>query len=123
MAILPLESLIQFFKIQFMHKYVQGFLPSAFNNVWVNRENMRGADFSVALRNSDNLYIPTALLAQTERLPIYLFPRLWSEFPREDIKICRNSIQFNTLLKNNFLELLPAVVTCNRLFCSSCSNV
>ena len=72
MAILPLESLIQFFKIQFMHKYVQGFLPSAFNNVWVNRENMRGADFSVALRNSDNLYIPTALLAQTERLPIYL---------------------------------------------------
>ena len=61
MAILPLESLIQFFKIQFMHKYVQGFLPSAFNNVWVNRENMRGADFSVALRNSDNLYCTSLL--------------------------------------------------------------
>ena len=80
MVILPLESLIQFFRIQFMHKYVQGLLPAGFNNLWVNRDNMRGADFSVVLRNSDNLYIPTALLVQTERLPYFLFPRLWSEF-------------------------------------------
>ena len=123
MVILPLESLIQFFRIQFMHKYVQGLLPAGFNNLWVNRDNMRGADFSVVLRNSDNLYIPTALLVQTERLPYFLFPRLWSEFTREDIKICRNSIQFNTLLKKHFLDLLPQVVTCNRLFCSSCSSV
>ena len=74
--ILPLDSLIYFFRLQFMSKYVNGMLPISFNNVWVKRENWRGENFSITLRNSDDFYIPTALLSQTERQPYYLFPKL-----------------------------------------------
>ena len=85
--ILPFESLVMFFKLQFMSKYVQGLLPSTFNNVWLKRESWRADNFTFSLRNSEDLYIPTALLSQTERQPLFLFPRLWSEFDVPAIKI------------------------------------
>ena len=72
--ILPFESLVMFFKLQFMSKYVQGLLPSTFNNVWLKRESWRADNFTFSLRNSEDLYIPTALLSQTERQPLFLFP-------------------------------------------------
>ena len=103
LEILPLESLITYFKIQFMSQYVQGFLPQAFNSVWMKREQGRAEEFTLNLRNSDDLYIPTALLAQTERHPLFLFPRLWSEFNNNDIKIIRNSKELNSAQKNTYL--------------------
>ena len=33
--ILPLYKLIEFFKLQFFHKFIQGFLSSALNNTWM----------------------------------------------------------------------------------------
>ena len=121
LKILPLDSLIYFFRLQFMSKYVNGMLPISFNNVWVKRENWRGENFSITLRNSDDFYIPTALLSQTERQPYYLFPKLWCEFQNNDIKIIRNHVEFNVALKNYLLNELPVEVLCNRLFCPSCS--
>ena len=35
LEILPLDSLITYFKLQFMSQYVQGFLPLALKNVWM----------------------------------------------------------------------------------------
>ena len=121
--ILPFESLVMFFKLQFMSKYVQGLLPSTFNNVWLKRESWRADNFTFSLRNSEDLYIPTALLSQTERQPLFLFPRLWSEFDVPAIKIIRNVTEFNIALKAHLLNNLPSVVNCTRLFCPSCSNI
>ena len=123
LEILPLDSLITYFKLQFMSQYVQGFLPLAFNNVCMKREQGRAENFNFNLRNSDDLYIPTALLVQTERHPLFLFPRLWSEFTNNDIKIIRNPKEFNSALKKHLLSMLPAVVICERLFCPSCSGI
>ena len=123
LKILPLDSLIYFFKLQFMNKYVQGLLPISFNNVWVKREEWRAENFSITLRNREKFYIPTPLLAQTERHPYFLFPKLWSEFSNNNIKIIRNHVEFNIALKNNLLEELPSNVSCTHLFCHSCSNI
>ena len=84
-----------------MSQYVQGFLPLAFSNVWMKREQGRAENFNFNLRNSDDLYIPTALLVQTECHPLFLFPRLWSEFTNNDIKIIRNPKEFNSALKKH----------------------
>ena len=35
LCILPLDKLIEFFNLQFMQNFIQGFLPVSFNNVWV----------------------------------------------------------------------------------------
>ena len=106
-----------------MSRYVQGLLPSIFNNEWLKRESWRADNFSFSLRNSEDLFIPTALLSQTERQPYFLFPRLWSEFDVPAIKIIRNVTEFNNALKTYLLDILPSVVNCTRLFCPSCSNI
>ena len=41
LGILPLNSLIKFFNLQFMQNYVQGFLPTSFNTVWLTNEERR----------------------------------------------------------------------------------
>ena len=92
----PWILLLLISNFQFMSQYVQGFLPLAFNNVCMKREQRRAENFNFNLRNSDDLYIPTALLVQTERHPLFLFPRLWSEFTNNDIKIY--VIQKNSIL-------------------------
>ncbi len=43
--ILPLPSLIEFFKLQFMQRCIQGHLPPSFNNVWFTNETRRTDDF------------------------------------------------------------------------------
>ena len=73
--------------------------------------------------NSEELFIPTAILSQTERQPYILFPRLWSEFDVPAIKIIRNVTEFNNALKAHLLNILPSVDNCTRLFCPSCSNI
>ena len=42
--ILPLPSLIVFFKLQFMQQYVRGHLPVSFNDVWIRMDARRQAD-------------------------------------------------------------------------------
>ena len=41
--ILPIPSLIEFFKLQFMQQYVRGHLPVSFNDVWITMEARRQA--------------------------------------------------------------------------------
>ena len=57
--ILPLPSLIEYFKIQFMQQYVRGHLPVSFNEVWISQEARRQIEnVEYLLRNSKNLYVP-----------------------------------------------------------------
>jgi hypothetical protein len=120
--ILPLPSLCEFFRLQFMQRFIQGLLPSSFNNIWVTNSAYRSSLTSMALRNSDDFYIPFARLTQTSNHPYFLFPRLWDNFKEENIKILREKIEFNRELKHFLVSKLSAVVDCQRLFCPSCSK-
>ena len=119
-AILPLPYLCEYFKVQFMQKFTQGFLPSSFNEVWVTNAIRRADQDHVELRNDSDLNIPFARLSSTERQPLSSFPKIWSNFPDEHIKFTRNVIEFNNLLKQHYLKKLSFKPNCTRLFCPHC---
>jgi hypothetical protein len=119
-GILPLTLLCEYFKVQFMQKFTQGFLPLSFNDVWITNAIRRADQDQVELRNKDDLNIPFARLTSTERQPLTFFPKIWSSFPDEQIKFTRNVKEFNKLLKNHYLNMLSSVPVCNRLLCPHC---
>ena len=121
LKILPLPSLCEFFKIQFMQSFVQGFLPSSFENMWTNNRIRRQDQAQIELRNDMQLHIPFNRTKSISLHPLIHFPTLWEAFPDEAIKFIRNKQEFNTSLKQHYLEKLSAVVACNRLYCPSCS--
>ena len=126
LKILPLPSLVDFFVIQFMQRYKQGYLPILFNNTWVTNATRRGEDGSqLALRNDYDLYIPPARTTQTESHPLINFPRKWVAFAEENVEICfiRNKPEFDKKLKKHLSDKLSAVVICDRqLYCPSCNT-
>ena len=66
--ILPLPSLIEYFKIQFMQQYVRGHLPVSFNEVWITQEARRqNENVEYLLRNSENFYVPLSRLFILDR--------------------------------------------------------
>ncbi len=120
--ILPLPSLIDFFKIQFMQQFSQGLLPKSFTYVWTTNEAraLQQNLHDYPLRNSNNLYIPFARLKSTEKHPLHLFPKLWSEFNENDIKYIRCKHEFNSKLKAFFLNKLQDNFRCSRMLCPRC---
>ncbi len=117
--ILPLPSLIEFFKLQFMQNYSQGLLPVSFNNLWVTNAT-RETNRTYILRNYDELYIPPARLATTKKHQYHAFPYAWSQFNEHSIKIQREKNIFNTMLKKFFIQKLDSNYKCGRLLCPSC---
>jgi hypothetical protein len=103
-----------------MQKFTQGFLPASFNEVWVTNAIRRANQDHVELRNDDDINIPFARLSSTERQPLACFPRIWSQFPDEQIKFTRNVPTFNKLLKQHYLRKLSSTPRCTRLFCPHC---
>ena len=119
--ILPLPSLIEFFKLQFMHMYTQGYLPSSFSNTWLtNASRHQDQDLTLLLRNHQALYIPPARLTTTEHHPYHSFPRAWASFDNHDVKIQREKPVFNFKLKKHFIDQLSVNYVCNRLLCPHC---
>jgi hypothetical protein len=118
--ILPIEHLIKFFGLQFMHHYVQSFLPSSFANTWPLNSERRADDFHMSLRNNETVDIPYTRLVSLDRHPLTRFPKMWSEFNNENIKLIRNKSLFNRELKLFLLDQLKDVVVCDRLLCSQC---
>ena len=119
--ILPLPSLIKFFKLQFMQSYIQGFLPKIYNNVWITAEaHFNLVEIQYTLRNRENFYIPICRLTSLDNHPYFLFPKLWQNFDNEDIKIIRDKLEFKVKLKNYFLDQLADNYMCSRLLCPHC---
>ena len=96
----------------------------SFNNIWVT-ESERRQDINLAyvLRNSNNLYIPAPKLNSLCQHPLFLFPKLWHEFPDETIKIIRNKLEFKIKLKKYYLDKLSSNYKCTRLLCPHCHLV
>ena len=117
--ILPLYKLIEFFKLQFFQRFIQGFLPSALCNTWT-KNSERNEAHHYALRNQDDFYIVTSRLTQFENFPLYSIPKVWNSFQNEEIKILRNKMEFNFKLKKVFLDNLNGEFICSRLLCPHC---
>lgn len=125
LQILPLNSLIFYFNLQIMQRYIQGFLPSAFNDTWIKNSQRQvnengNDDIARRLRNRDELYLPPCRLTTIAKFPYYNLPRIWHNFDNETIKIIRNKPEFNQSLKKHLLHMLNDTVICNRLLCPSC---
>ena len=101
-------------------KIKQEFLPASFNNTWKTNRIRRLDQAEIELRNDDLLAIPFARTKFCEKLPLTAFPKIWTEFPSEEIKFIRNKIEFNNKLKEYFLEQLGSVPNCTRLLCPTC---
>jgi hypothetical protein len=118
--ILPLPPLVDYFKIQFMRQYSLKFLPISLNTAWsTNAERRTGVD-PTSLRNDDDLYIHLARLSCTEHHPLISFPKLWNEFPAQDLKLISSKTTFNKSLKDHLLNTLSENYVCNRLLCPRC---
>ena len=121
--ILPFPDLIKFFKIQFMQQFAGGFLPISFNNLWQTNRIRIGDQAHIELRNADQLFIPYARTNTISRMPLYSFPKIWADFPSEEIKFIRNKLEFNQKLKEYFISNLRNVPDCSRLFCPACQLI
>ena len=124
--ILPFEDLIQFFNLQTMQRYIQGFLPQAFSSTWVtNIERRRNepqvnVDLQRTLRNSENIHIPFVRLSFSQNQPLIKIPKSWMMLNEPAIKILRDKNEFNLKLKEYFIEQLSETPNCNRILCPVC---
>ena len=96
--------------IQFMSRYTQGLLPiTVYEQIytgsptqylltvimlWLKRDSWR-AENSIPQRYAKVMIFIFPPIAQTERQPYFMLPRLWCEFEMEDIKSIRNVKEFN----------------------------
>jgi len=127
LKILPFDKLIEFFNLQMMQRYIQGFLPKAFRSTWITNAERRlglhednNEDFIRILRNDENIYIPFARLSFSIRQPLIIIPTTWTEFDAPEIKILRNKLEFNQKLKEHLISKLSASVNCSRILCPAC---
>ena len=106
-----------------MQRFSQNFLPISFQDVWV-RNNIRNAgENEIMLRNNNAYQIPFSRLVSTDRHLLISLPKMWEQFPDQQIKFIRNKTEFDEKLKKYFLDEFSATPNCNRLFCYSCSNL
>ncbi len=106
-----------------MQQFSKGHLPRIFTEIWTTnaaRQTYIGTLHEYPLRNSDNLYIPPARTAFTEKHPLHLLPRLWTEFNENSLRFIRDKKEFNAKFKIYLLSKLESNFRCSRLFCPSC---
>ena len=112
-------GLIDYFKLQFMHRYIIHEVPASFNNMWMRNEERRRQQ-DIFLRNQEEFYVQPTRLTTTDNFPLALFPRLWNNFSEESIKNIASKTEFNFKLKNFFINELSEDFTCGRLLCPHC---
>jgi hypothetical protein len=111
---LPLPSLIKCTSLQFMHQYVNGFLPQAFQDEWPTNADLRGENLPI-LRTQDDLFIPFARSCFADRMPYFSLPKLWSSFNVAEIKFITDKNSFKINFKKHLLGELSSIPICNRL--------
>jgi hypothetical protein len=119
--ILPLKSLVSYFKLLFMYDYTHDILPESFCNLWLTNLALRNVDNNDnvrTLRDDDKLNVPFVRLEQFLSFPLSNYPRLWNEFDNAVLAATRSN--FKTMLKEHFLDKLSNTPNCNRLLCPAC---
>ena len=104
-----------------MQRFVQGFLPLAFNETWTANAIRREGQSHISLRNDNDMYAPPARLSITSNHPLTSFPKKWESLTDESVRILRDKKEFDTALKNFFLQQLAAHIKCTNPYCPSCA--
>lgn len=122
-GILPLEQLIKYSKLHFIHGIIYNRAPISFNETLLTNAQYRQYNnfYDRELRNDGDLFIPFARTSQILRFPLISFPTLWNSLP-PDLSMIRNINEFKSKLKLFYLNQLPETVICQRLFCSACNR-
>jgi hypothetical protein len=110
-------SLVEFIKLQFMQRFVQGHLPPSFNNIWITNEARCSETVSMSLRNHEEFFIPVSRLRNLENMPLYSFPKAWSLLTDHSLNSIRNRDEFNVKLKEYLLAKLSFNVNCTKAYC------
>ena len=101
LGILPLDDLIKFSQLKFMHDFAHGKLPLSFAETWIQNRNRNP---NIELRNAFNLYVPAHHLATTKRFPIFTFPNVWNN--AQDIKFNPSKRVFLKFVKSALLNAI-----------------
>ena len=120
LQILPLPDFSTFNKLQFMQQFSQKFLPILFDSIWVRNSIRNIGENEIQLRNADQLQIPPSNFVTLDVFPLFEFPKIWQNFPDEQLKFIRKKTEFDTKLKKYFLDDLSEIPNCNRLLCPAC---
>ena len=79
--VLPLDKLISFSALNFMHSFKFNILPISFAETWVTNR-MRNPERN--LRNAEDFYIPSHNYATLKRLPLFTFPKVWNDLDNQN---------------------------------------
>ncbi len=90
-CILPIDEMIKYSNLLFMHKYSNLNLPLSFHEVWTLNRNHNPVRL---LRNANDLRFLPHNYATLKCLPLFTFPRIWNEE-----NVTRKSIQSFVLYK------------------------
>ncbi len=101
--ILPLDEMIKFAKLKFMHCYANQKLPLSFHGNWPLNRDVNPARI---LRNANDLRVPPHHFATIKRLPIFNFPQAWNE--EEERKFIPSLKLYCKTLKTALLNSLAA---------------
>jgi hypothetical protein len=74
--ILPLDEMIKYSNLKFMHNYIHQRLSFSFNETWLFNY-MRNPERE--LRNANDLFVTAHHFATVKRFPLFTFPRIWKE--------------------------------------------
>jgi hypothetical protein len=75
LEILPLEQLIMYNRLKFMHNYYFRKLPFSFHNLWLSNAERNPAR---ELRNANDYFIPPHRIELVKRMPLFSFPAAWN---------------------------------------------
>ena len=103
-----------------MQRFKPKFLPSSFEETWVFNGIRNIGQNDIQLRNYDQIQPVHSTLTSLDIFPLFNFPKIWQDFPDEQIKITRKKPEFDAKLKTFFLKDLADTINCNRLLCPAC---
>ena len=119
LEILPLNLLIDFNLLQFMHRYINHKVPETFANTWPTiferNNNMRD------LRRSGEFYIKLCHYEKLKRHPLFNLPKKWNEL-KDPVKFMLDCIGFKSSLKKFLLNHID-ISECKDPFCYTCGKV
>jgi hypothetical protein len=85
--ILPVDKLITYYRVKFMHSYMFNKLPISFASTWItNREK----NPTTVLRNANDLYIPPHRIEMVKKFPLNSFPHAWNTTQGDKLNIIQH---------------------------------
>jgi hypothetical protein len=104
LKILPIDKLIKFSNLKFMHNFAHGRLPLSFAEMWITN---RARNPNLELRNADDYYVPAHKFVSIKRFPYFQFPKIWNEAnnPKRNPNKCAYLRSVKTVLLNEIANV------------------